>query len=291
MFEIKKIKGNTYYFEAFSNVGIYTPDGKNAILIDSCDHPRMVKGLDRQLAEMGLSVSLIIDTHCHVDHICGNRYFSEKYGCKILSTKKEQAFISYPAMEPEFYYAGINTDKGKNPFFFIEPSESEVISDENLPEGFEIIPLPGHSFEMIGVKTPDGVLFLADAILSKKTWDEYKLPFFYDVNSTIETLINIKDLEADIFVPSHNPPLEKIGELADYNIEKLREKKEVVYELCEGKSFDDLFAALMVSQELNIRTEKYPMYAVMVRNLLQALVNDERIYAVLENNRLVYHRK
>ena len=75
MFEIKGIKNNTWCFEAFSNVGIYTPDGKNAVLIDSCDHPRMVKALDRQLSEMGLTVATIINTHCHIDHICGNRYF------------------------------------------------------------------------------------------------------------------------------------------------------------------------------------------------------------------------
>ena len=74
MFEIKSIKKNTMYFEAFSNVGIYAPDGKNAILIDSCDHPRMVKALDRQLGEAGLAVSAIINTHCHADHICGNKF-------------------------------------------------------------------------------------------------------------------------------------------------------------------------------------------------------------------------
>ncbi len=291
MFEIKGIKNNTYYFEAFSNVGIYAPDGKNAILIDACDHPRMVKALDRQLSEMGLTVSAIIDTHCHVDHICGNRFFQDKYGCRIFSSKKEQGYIFYPAMEPEFYYAGINTDKSKNPFFLIEPSDSEVITEKNTPDGVEIISLPGHSFEMIGVKTADNVLFIADAILSKKTWDEYKLPFFYDVNAAIATLETLKTVKADIFVPAHNEPLEDICTLADYNTEKLKEKKELLFDICEGRAFDDIFEETMLRQELQIRTEKYPMYAVMVRNFLQALVNDERIYAVLENNRLVYHRK
>ncbi len=291
MFEIKKIKGNTYYYEAFTNVGIFAPDGKNAVLIDACDHPRMVKGTDKQLGEMGLRVGAVIDTHCHIDHICGNKFFRDKYGCKILSTKKEQAFISYPSLESDFYYAGMDTDKIRNSFFLTEPCESEVITKENTPEGIETIPLPGHSFEMIGVKTADNVIFLADAILSRKTWDEYKLPFFYDVNSSISTLEMLKTLSADIYVPSHDAPLEDITELANYNIEKITEKKELFYSLCEGRSFDTLFEAVLKKEDLKIRTEKYPMYAVMARNLLQALVNDGRIYAVLENNRLVYHRK
>ena len=111
MFEIKGLKNNTWYFEAFSNVGIYAPDGRNAVLIDACDHPRMVKALDKQLEEMGLTVSTVINTHCHVDHICGNKFFAEKYGCRLLSTQKEQHFIRYPDLEAEFYYAGVEWKK------------------------------------------------------------------------------------------------------------------------------------------------------------------------------------
>ena len=259
----------------------------------------MLKGINpiispellKMLCEMGLKVKTIINTHCHVDHICGNSYFFEKYGCEILSTKTEQRFISYPDLEPKFYYSGIDTEKARNPFFLVEPSESEIINESNIPDGFEIIPLPGHSFEMIGVRTPDNVVFLADAVLAKLTWDNYKYPFFYDVNSSVKTLEEILTLDGDCFVPSHNPPLEDIRELALYNISKLREKKTLVLENAEGRSFEEIFALIMEKEELKIRTEKYPMYAIMIRNLLQALVEDEKIHGVLENNRLVYHLK
>lgn len=291
MFEIKHIKGNTYYYEAFTNVGVYKLNDTEAVLIDSCDHKRMAKGLGKQLKAMGLEVKLIINTHSHFDHICGNSYFYGEYGCKILSTKKEQSFIAYPSLESEFYYSGINTDKQRNPFFMNEPSETEIISEDNIPDGFEIIPLPGHGFEMVGVRTPDNVLFLADAILSKPTWDEYKLPFFYNVNDSLSTMEKVKEIKADYYLPSHTGLSENINELADYNIEKLREKKELVYSLCEGKGFDALFKAVMESEKLRIRTDKYPSYAVMVRNLLQALVEDERICGILEDNVYVYHLK
>ena len=122
----KIIKGNTYYFEAFTNVGIYRLDEKQAVLIDSCDHKRMVRSLDRELEAMELEPSLIINTHCHNDHICGNRYFSEKYGCRLLSTKLEQAFIHKPELEIEFYSSGLMTDERNNPFLGMEPSEAEL---------------------------------------------------------------------------------------------------------------------------------------------------------------------
>ncbi len=285
------IRNNTYYYQAYTNVGIYKLNDKEALLIDSCDHKRMAKGLNKQLSEMGLKVKTIINTHCHVDHICGNSYFYNEHQCQLLSTKAEQAFISYPDMEPKFYFSGINTDKNRNPFFLVEPSQTEIITQNNIPEGFEIIPLPGHSFEMIGVRTPDNVVFLADAILSSLTWDDYKMPFFYDVNTSLQTMEKIKGIEADYFVPSHNAVITDIRELAQYNIDKMKEKKELVLQLSEGKSFDEIFKAVIEKQNLIIRTEKYPMYALMLRNFLQSLVEDDKIYGLLENNIFVYHRK
>lgn len=291
MFELKHIKGNTYYFEAFTNVGVYLLNEKEVILIDSCDHKRMVKTLDYILSEKGLRVKTIISTHCHVDHICGNRYFFDKYGCNILSTKKEKAFIAVPDMEPKFYYNGIDVNELSNPFFGIEPTESEVFSPENIPEGFDIIDLPGHSFEMVGVRTPDNIVFLADALLSHDTWEGHRMPFFFDVNKSIETLKALPLIKGDLFVPSHNEPLEDITELSKYNLEKLENLKKLTLDLCEGSSFEDLFDKMMAALDLNIKTTRYPMYAQMLRNYLQALVNDNKIKGILESNRLIYHIK
>lgn len=291
MFEINKLSGKTSYYSAFSNVGIFETGDGEVVLVDTCDHQRMIKGLDRLLGAKNLRVKTVIDTHCHVDHIAGNKYFFDKYGCKILAPKGESFFVEYPDLEARFYYAGIDTDKCRNPFFMVEPTVPEVITAENTPEGLEIISLPGHSFDMVGVRTSDDVVFLADAILSKKTWDEHKLPFFYNVNAAIETLEEIKTMKGKIFVPAHDAPTENIAELAEYNIIRMKERKELLYDICEGLSFDEIFSELMESLNLNIVTAKYPTYAVMVRNFLQSLVDDRAIYAKLEEGvRFVYHR-
>lgn len=291
MFDLHHIKGNTYYYKAYTNVGVYYAGNNEVVLIDACDHKRMVRGLDRILCEKGWKVKTIISTHCHVDHICGNRFFSDKYGCEILCTKTEQGFIRKPDLEPNFYYSGIDTEKSKNPFFLVEPSEPHIINENNMPEGFEIVPLPGHAFEMIGVRTPDDVLFLADAVLSEKTVDEYKLPFFYNVNDSIETLGKICEMRAEYFVPSHSEITKDIAPLCRHNIKAMKKIKELVYEICEGKGFDDMFCALMERMELSIKTEKYPMYSLMLRNYLQSLVEDDRICARLDGAKLIYRHK
>lgn len=291
MFEIKNLIGKTSYYSAFSNVGIIDAGNGEVVLVDTCDHPRMIRGLDRLLGAKNLRVKTVIDTHCHVDHIAGNKYFLDKYDCRILAPKGESFFVEYPDLEAKFYYAGIDTDKSRNPFFMVEPTVAEVITPENTPEGLEIISLPGHSFDMVGVRTSDDVVFLADAILSKRTWDEHKLPFFYNVNAALETLEEIKTMKGKIFVPAHDEPTENIAELAEYNIMRMKERKELLYDICEGLTFDEIFAELIEGLNLNIVTAKYPTYAVMVRNFLQSLVDDRAIYAKLEEGtRFVYHR-
>lgn len=290
MFEVKHIRGNTYYFEAFTNVGIYRLGNNKVVLIDGTDHKRMAKAINNYLKSENLTVDTIISTHCHVDHICGNKYFYDLYGCKILSTEKEKPFIAQPDLEGSFYYAGIDTDKSRNPFFTVEPTVIETLTEDNLPEGLEIIKLPGHAFDMIGIKTSDNVVFVADSILSEKTWTEFKVPFFHDVNRSIETLEMLKEIKADVFVPSHNEPLTDIKELADLNITKLRELKETVCGLCNKAGFDDMFTAFLKSLTLEIRTEKYVSYSVMMKNILQALVEEERIKAYMCEGKFIYSR-
>ncbi len=290
MFEVKHIKGNTYYFEAFTNVGVYRLDDNRVVLIDGTEHKRMAKAVNNYLKAENLTIDTIICTHCHVDHICGNKDFHDKYGCKILCTEKEKPFIAQPDLEGNFYFAGIDTDKTRNPFFTVEPAVIETLTEDNLPEGFEIISLPGHSFDMIGVKTPDDVVFVADSILSEKTWTEFKVPFFHDVNKSIETLKMLKEIKAEVFVPSHNDPLSDISALADYNISKLEELKDTVCGLCNSVGFDVIFTELLNSLSLIIRTEKYVNYSVMLRNILQALVEDQKVKGIIEDNKFLYIR-
>lgn len=291
MFEVKHLIGSTCYFEAFTNVGIYRLDESKVVLIDACEHKRMAKAVNNYLKAENLTVDTVICTHCHVDHICGNKIFQDKYGCRILSSEKEVPFILQPDLESCFYYAGIDTDKTRNPFFMGEPSYPEAVTEENLPQGLEIIRLPGHSFDMIGVKTSDNVFFIGDSILSEKTWTEFKVPFFRDVNKSIETLHMLKEIKAEIFVPSHNEPLTDITALAELNISKLKELKETAYSLCNGIGFDDFFTAFAETLSLKIRTEKYASYATMLKNVLQSLIEDEKIKSVVENNKFLYFRK
>ena len=291
MFELTKIKGNTYNFDSYTNIGLFINKKDQVILIDSGDHKRTVRTFNKILEEKNLRPDYIISTHCHVDHISGNRFFQEKYGTKILCSDKERMFIKYTEIEPDIMYNGYSVNKKLNPNYQGEPSDPEVFSEKNLPEGVEIIPLPGHAWQMIGVKTEDNVVFLADSIMSEETWEEHKLPFFNDVNSSIETLGKVKSLEGDIFIASHAKPVTDIKELADLNICKLNERKQLLYELCNGNSADEIFVLYMKALGIDVQGNRYQSYYTMLRHYLQALIEDKAIEGEFNGMAYIYKRK
>ncbi len=291
MFELQNVKGTTWFFDAYTNLGVFRNSDDKVILIDSGDHKRTVRTFDRILAENGLVPDIIICTHAHVDHIAGNRFFSEKYGCKILCTSKEWAFIKFTDLEPDIFYNGCSVNKKLSPYYQAEPSDPEMLTESNLPKGIEIFDLPGHAWDMIAVKTADNVLFLADSIMSKETWESHKLPFFNDVNKSIETLEKIKTVEADLYIPSHDAPLTDIVDLADYNIKKFKERKETIYNICNGNNADEIFVELLKALQLEVPNNRYNMYYIMLRHYLQALIDDKAIMGEFNGEKYIYCKK
>lgn len=67
-----------------------------------------------------------------------------------------------------------------------------VISSPKFPKEVEIIPLPGHFFDMVGFRTPDNTVFLADCVSSRATLEKYGVTFIYDVAAYMETLVKMK---------------------------------------------------------------------------------------------------
>ncbi len=291
MFELKKIKGNTYYFEGYTNVGVFKNGKGQVILIDSCDHKKTVKALDKILEENGFKPDIIINTHGHVDHIAGNNYFSDKYGCKILATEMDSFFIKYTKVEPDIFYNGVTVNKKLNPYYLADSSNPEPITEYNLPNGIEIFHLPGHAWDMIAVKTEDNVLFLADSIMSKDTWEEHRLPYFGDVNKSIETMEMLKSVKADYYVPSHAAVTDDISELLYYNICKMNERKQQVLEIIDGRSAEETFAIHMNMLDLEIKSSRYQMYYLMHRHFIQSLIDDGKIEGEYNGERYIYRVK
>ena len=171
----------------------------------------------------GWKLRAIYNTHSNADHIGGNKYLQGQTGCRIYAPGIECDFTNHPILEPAFLYGGYPCKDLRHKFLLAQESKAEPLTGEVLPEGFELIPLPGHFFDMAGFRTPDDVVYLADCLSARETLDKYQIGFIYDVASYLETLEKVKTMKAKLFIPSHAAPEEDISDLAQYNIDKVRE--------------------------------------------------------------------
>ena len=290
MFQFLSLASNTYYLRCFSNIGVYDNGDGSVILIDSGDHRKSVSDLDLALNERGWRVQTIINTHAHADHIVGNRFFREKYGCAIFAPETEQFFVEHSAVEPSYNFLGVPINRKRNFFFKPHSEKAEILTPQALPAGFEVLPLPGHSLNMVGIKTPDDVWFLADAILSEETYRDYGLPMFFDVNQSIETAKVIANLQGKLFVPAHAPAVADIRPLAEANVRALEERKALFLAHCDGHTFEEIFCAVSEDLHMTFDLDKYARVCGNARAMLQSLIDDGAITAHMDGAKMIYTR-
>lgn len=290
MFKLVRCGENTYYLDSFTKTGVYDLKNGEVILVDSCDHRKSVADLDFHLENHGWRVAAIINTHAHIDHITGNRFFSKKYGCEVFSGEPERHLVELCNLEGEIYYNGLPLNRKRSYFFQPVGTKARPLCELSLPKGFELLSLPGHSFGMTGVKTPDNVFFLGDAVLSRETFENYKLPFFFEINKSIETQKKIAALEGSFFVPSHAEATESIASLALYNAECLQKLKDYFLSISGEKTLEEIFSLCAEQLELRLNTEQYGKLLTTVKSFLQSLIDDKKLTAVIGERHLPVYK-
>lgn len=170
-----------------------------------------------------------------------------------------------------------------------QESNAEYLTKDNLPSGIEMIPLPGHFFDMAGFRTPDDVIYLADCLSSKETLDKYQIGFIYDVSAYVSTLEMVKSLKAKYFVPAHAATTQEIETLAQYNIDKVLEIADKITCICrEPLCFEVILQKLFANYGLTMSFEQYVLVGSTVRSYLTWLKDAGRLNVVFENNMLLW---
>ena len=291
MYELIQVSDRSYYIQSPAKIGLVRLNDTDVCLIDSGNDKDAGRKVRQILDNNGWKLIAIYNTHSNADHIGGNKYLQGQTGCKIFAPGIECDFTKYPILEPSFLYGGYPGKDLRHKFLMAQESSVEYLTNENLPEGFEVINLPGHFFDMVGFRTPDDVIYLADCLSSKETLDKYQIGFIYDVAAYIKTLEMVKTLKARIFVPAHAMAAEDITELAQYNIDKVWEIAERIVDLCkEPIYFEMILQKLFTEYALSMNFEQYVLVGSTIRSYLSWLKDTGRINAGFENNMLLWER-
>ena len=289
MYELEQAGQDSFYIQSPAKIGLFRMNETDVCLIDSGSDKEAGRKVRQILDRNNWHLTAIFNTHSNADHIGGNKYLQGQSGCKIYAPGIDCDFTKHTILEPAFLYGGFPPKDLRHKFLLAQESEAEPLTDDFLPEGLEPIALPGHFFDMVGFRTKDDVVYLADCLSSQATLEKYQIGFLYDVAAYLATLEQVKEMRAALFVPAHAEPTEDIAPLAQYNIDKVHEIADKIVELCrEPLGFEAVLRRLFLDYGLTMNFEQYALVGSTVRSYLAWLKDAGRLEALFEDAQLLW---
>lgn len=288
MYELIPVTDHTYYIESPAKIGLVQV-GDTVALIDSGSDKEAGRKVRQHLDARGAKLSAIYVTHSNADHIGGCQYLQRQTGCQVFAPGIEAAFTRDPILEPSFLYGGCPPKPLRHKFLLAQPSDVQVLDPKNCP--LEVIPLPGHFFDMVGYRTPDNVVFLADCLSSRETLEKYRVSFLYDVAAYLDTLDRVAAMEAAMFIPAHAAATEDIAPLAQYNRDQVYAVAEDLLDLLtEPRTFEEALQRLFQRYQLRMDFQQYVLVGSTVKSYLAWLLDGGRVTAEFDDCRLLWRR-
>jgi len=293
MFELVQVGRHTYYIDYPSKIGIYKPDdSENVYLIDSGNDGRIAKRALRTINERGWCVKAIFNTHCHADHVGGNAYFQEQTDCVAYVPDIDCAAVNFPILNSIMLYGSYPTKELANKFYMADQSVATPLSEAVMPEGLECIPLYGHTLGMVGYKTCDGVLFIADSVASPIVLEKYKVTYLVDVVGYLETLEKLEGMDGTVYVPSHGETTEDIRALTEVNREYVLKVTEDIIDFCsEPRMLDEVTKHFFDNNDVIFNMMQAALIGSTVRSYLSYLKESGRIDMVYIDNCIKWIKK
>jgi len=285
MFELMQVAENTSYINCPAKIGIITLPDNKVILIDSGNDKEAGRKVLKILNEKGWKLDAIINTHSNADHIGGNKFLADRTGCGIYANGMEKAFCEYPVLEPAFLFGAYPHKHLRHKFLLAEPSRVNDIEEFALPPNMEIFPLKGHFFDMIGVKTPDNVYFLADSVFSESLLNKYPVSFIYDVAEFFKTLDFIETLNGELFIPAHTDPAVDIRPLAELNRQKVFEVMDCIKTICEKpSSFETILKEIFDKYGMAMDVPQYALVGSTIKSYLSYMLDNNFLDMEIKDN-------
>lgn len=135
--------------------------GDCAIIDCGCYDKIEFNELKTFLNDKKLRPVLLLNTHCHLDHIFGNKYMLQQYNLRTFSNEFEE-FNRKNAVKHSLLY-GMTMDEPPEPAGFISDNQTISFGSNQLIA----LHVPGHTAGSIAFYSKeDGVVFTGDALFS-----------------------------------------------------------------------------------------------------------------------------
>ncbi len=292
MYQLIEAGEKTYYITAPVTVGIYQLNETEVCLIDSGNNRKVAEDVLAIVESRGWKVNCIINTHSHADHVGGNELIQQKTGCAVYACAPDIMFVEYPVLERPFLSGGYPIKEIDTDFFLARPSKAAPLTAKTLPKGLETVRLDGHAVAMVGIRTDDDIWFIGDILSSKETFKKQPVPYVFQVEEHLKSLERVKTLSGKLFIPSHEPVMTDVKELADFNLEKIHEMIGLIKELTrEPISFEEILKKVLDHYGSKMTHSRYVLTGGTIRSYLAYLHNRGETDIVFQDNRMLWHTK
>lgn len=196
------IKIETLVFNPFQeNTYLVYDDSRECVIIDAgCYSEHEQNHLKDYISEKGLKPVRLLNTHCHVDHILGNRFIFEEFALKAECHKEEQFHLDGAPQHGMMF--GLQIEALPEVGGYLH--EEDVIGFGNTQ--LQVLHLPGHSKGSLAFYDPEKTFAIVGDVLFRAGIGRTDLP-----GGDFQTLISsIKDklfkLGDDVVIyPGHGP--------------------------------------------------------------------------------------
>lgn len=287
-----------YHLQGGVNMGLVVQDGKGLLIDAGLDKDAARRAL-RVVEGMDVSLEAIFLTHAHADHFGGAHFLQRRLGVPTYAPALEAAMMEHPIMEPVFLYGGAAPIRAlRHKFTLAKPCRVDHVVEPGPlaigPFQVEVVPLPGHAPNQVGVAVGE-VLFCADAAFPEETLEKHKVIFCADMDDALETLGRLPDLPYAHFAPGHGPAYEAGKEIADIcrvNRERLEAVREQVYiALVEPQETAELVQHVADHVGLHLTTPTaYYLTRTTILAALSSLEGAGKVKVTVRANRLVWSR-
>ncbi|MBE6981649.1 MAG: MBL fold metallo-hydrolase [Ruminococcaceae bacterium] len=233
---LEHVLGDTWCIVTGScRIALYMPDRQNAVMIDTGMKLTDREGLLALLEQEDIRIHSILVSHFHMDHIGNLRPLKEKYGAHTYMSYYASAMLNNPGMarmatfETSFMSVPLVGPYLSATDHLIDPNTDDVVV---CGHRFGVISLPGHAVENMGFVTPDGVAYLSDTILSQDVLRAVRIPYCSQCATDLEAKAFCRELNYNRYILAHNGVVDSIRELAQENIDNMRQKIQIVEDQC-----------------------------------------------------------
>ena len=198
LFEFSPIQENTYV--------LYNEFNDCLIIDPGCYYDDEKDELVNFLIKMDLKPKMLLNTHCHLDHVFGNKFIAEKFGLTLQIHRNEKLVLDFAPKSGLLY--NLPFDNYNGDFIYLEEGNKILLGNDELT----VIEAPGHSPGHICFYCAAQHFIISGDVLFKRSIGRTDLP-----GGNHETLLkNIREklftLPGETKVYSGHGPVTTIGE-------------------------------------------------------------------------------